>query len=311
MKKLILIVLCVLAIGVPLFAGGGGQAGGSKEIAYMLPHKNNEWANDLDAAMIKAITAAGYKPRQYVADNDPNKQISQMEQAIQLKVAGIILDAIDPEALIAPVKQAMKAGIPVVCCHEGINDPDAAISYIIPDFTDGGRAKMAECMKDLPNGGNIAFMYGPQGHPAQIAIAKGYPIALKGQEAKYPVVFEAWGDWSEQSALDPVSSWLASGKKIDAIVSDNGGQAIGVIQAVKAAGKTGQIKIYGLDGTQREYEAIKAGEYTATIATDVPAEANRSVEQIVNYLTGKPVTKKIDLPMPVINKGNVDKYLKK
>jgi ABC-type sugar transport system substrate-binding protein len=308
MKKTILVVLCVLT-AASLFAGGGQQS--SKTIAYFMPHLNNEWATDLDAALKAEITKVGYTPLQFVCDNDPQKQISQIDQAINRKVAGIILDPIDPEALGPSVDKAMKAGIPVVCCHEYVTkDKYHPVSQIIPNFTDGGKTKMAECMKDLPNGGNIAFMYGPQGHPAQIAIAAGYPIALKGQESKYPVVFTAYGDWSDASALSTTEAWLSSGTKIDAIVSDNDGMAFGIIQAIKAAGKTGQIKLYGLDGTQRSFQAIKAGELTATIATDVPAEAGRSVEQIMKAINKQPTEAWIDLAMPIVNMGNVDKYLK-
>ncbi|MDR2435382.1 MAG: sugar ABC transporter substrate-binding protein [Treponema sp.] len=310
MKKAVLIVLCVLTVGIPLFAGGGSQASSSKSIAYFLPHKNNEWANDLAAALDREIKAAGYTPLEYVGDNDVQKQIGQVEQAIQRKVSGLILDALDPEALGPVVTAAKNAGIPLVLCHEGLNDPTDAVSSIIPDFKKGGQDKMAEAIKDLPNGGNIAFMYGPQGHPAQQLISAGYPLALKGVEDKYPVVFTAYGDWSDVSALDPVSSWLSSGKQIDAIISDNGGMAIGVIQAIEAAGKTGQIKVYGLDGVRREFEAIKEGRMSATIYTDVPAEAKNSVEQVVNAITKKPVTKSILLPMIVVNKDNVDQYLK-
>jgi ABC-type sugar transport system substrate-binding protein len=124
------------------------------------------------------------------------------------------------------------------------------------------------------------------------------------------VVFSAYGDWSDVSALDTASSWLASGTKIDAIVSDNDGMAMGIIQAIEAAGKTGQIKLYGLDGTQRSFQAIKDGKFTATIATEVPGEAKNSVEQVVNAINGNPVRKNIMLPMPVVNMGNVDRFLK-
>jgi ABC-type sugar transport system substrate-binding protein len=310
MKKVFLVLLCALAVGVPLFAGGGSQASASKVIACFLPHKNNEWANDLAAALKREVEAAGYEYGEYVGDNDVQRQISQVEQAIQRKVAGLILDALDPEALGPVVSAAKKAGIPLVLCHEGLNDPTDAVSSIIPDFKKGGQDKMAEAIKDLPNGGPIAFMYGPQGHPAQQLISSGYPLALSGVEDKYPVVFTAYGDWSDVSALDPVSSWLSSGRQIDAIISDNGGMAIGVIQAIEAAGKTGQIKVYGLDGVRREFEAIKEGRMSATIYTDVPAEAKNSVEQVVNAINKRPVQKTIMLPMIVVNKSNVDLYLK-
>ncbi|MDR1929663.1 MAG: sugar ABC transporter substrate-binding protein [Treponema sp.] len=312
MKKMTLVLLCVLVVGASLLTGcggGGDKEKASMEVAIVLSHRNNEWANALADTLDADVRAAGYTPLEYVADNDAQKQIGQVEQAIQRKVAGIILNPYDSAALGPVVTAAKNAGIPLICCHEGVNNEDA-VSSIIPDFVDGGRAKMAEAMKDMPDGGPIAFMYGPHGSPAQALIASGYPIALQGQEDKYPVIFTAYGDWSDVSALDAVSSWLSSGKQIDAIISDNDGMAIGVLQAIEAAGKTGQIKVYGLDGAPRAFQAIKEGAMMATINTDVPAESKNSVEQLLNAINGRPVTKNILLPMVVVNKDNVDQYLK-
>jgi ABC-type sugar transport system substrate-binding protein len=287
----------------------GGCAKESKTIAYMLPHKNNEFQMTLGDALQKEITAAGYSFTEYVADNDAAKQVSQVEQAIQRKVAGIILDALDPEALNGVVGAAKKAGIPLVTVHEGVSGKDA-VSHVGPDFTAGGRQKMEQAMKDLPEGGPIAFMYGPQGHPAQIAISSGYPQALAGQESKYPVVFSAYGDWSAESALDTVSSWLSSGQRIDAIVVDNDAEAIGTIQAIEAAGKTGQIKVYGLDAMPQALDAIKGGTMAATIKVDIPGEASNSVAQLTKAINKEPTQAEISLPMVVITASNVDQYLK-
>jgi ABC-type sugar transport system substrate-binding protein len=306
MKKVLFILLCVLMVGIPLFAKGGADT--SKTIAYCLPHKNTEFMVTLAGALQKEITAAGYTYTEYVADNDGGKQLTQVEQAIQRKVAGIILDALDPEALGPGVTAAKKAGIPLVTVHEGVNNNDA-VSYIGPDFADGGKQKMQAAMQDLPNGGNIAFMYGPQGHPAQIAISSGYPLALAGQEAKYPVVFSANGDWSAESALDTVSSWLSSGQRIDAIVSDNDGMAMGIIQAVQAAGKTGEIKVYGLDAEPRVLQEIKKGTITATVKVDIDGEAKHSVDFVLKSINKQPVPSQQMLPMVLINAKNVDQYL--
>jgi ribose transport system substrate-binding protein/inositol transport system substrate-binding protein len=306
MKKAILVVFCALTAAV-LFAGPSQQQA-SKMIAYVLPHKSNAFQNSLAAALQKEIQAAGYSYTEYVANNDAPTAITQIEQAIQRKAAGIIVDGFDAEALAPSAAAAKKAGIPLVTVHEGINSPDVAAA-VGPDFTVGGKQKMAQAMADLPNGGSIAFMYGPQGHPAQIAISSGYPQALAGQEAKYPVVFTAYGDWSDVSALNTVSSWLSSGKKIDAIVCDNDGEAMGAIQAIKSAGKTGQIKVYGLDGDTQGLQAVKDGSMAATIKVDIDAEAKYSVESLIKVINKQPVEKSINLPMLVITSKNVSQFM--
>ena len=310
MKKVILILCLALLVGGFLFARGA-QESSSREIAYFMPHLDNEWANDQDAALRREITAAGYTPVQYVANRDVSRQINQVEQAVSRRVAGMLLNSIDGEALIRPISAAQSAGIPVVNVHEGVNS-EVPFAQIRPDFVEGGRLKMAEAIKDMPNGGNIAFLYGPQGHPAHINISSGYPIALRGVEGRFPVVFEGHGNWAEDSGLNVVGSWLASGVRIDAIISDNDGMAMGVIRAIEAAGRTGQILLYGLDGTQRSFAAIRDGNMTATIATPVNDVARMGMEQLLNAINGRPKQGNgiIMLPMPIVNRSNVQQWIK-
>jgi ribose transport system substrate-binding protein/inositol transport system substrate-binding protein len=276
-----------------------------------MPHLKTPFMTDMSNAVKKYAKAAGLNVVQYVADNNPAKQISQIREAIDIGVSGIVMDPASNEEVEEGVRTAKAAGIPLVTLHETVSNQDECVSFVGPDFTDGGVKEMKQAMADLPKGGRIAVIYGVIGHSAQIDISAGYPIALRGREDDYRVVFRGEGKWSSEDALKCVSEYLSSGKSVDAIICNNDAMAIGALQAVTAAGKAGKIKIYGLDAQDDVLAAIKEGTIGATIFTDYETEAKMSIDIIVKAMRGEPVNSRYMIPMTLINSRNVDQFIRR
>jgi ABC-type sugar transport system substrate-binding protein len=249
------------------------------------------------------------KVLEYVADNDPVRQVAQINESVALGVNAILLDPSSHEAVAEGVKAAKTAGIPVVTLHEPVSTQSECVSFVGADFTDGGAKKIKQAMADFPKGGDFAVVYGMMGHAAQINISAGYPIARRGYENKYRIVLEGEGGWSTEGALALVTQWFSSGTKFDAIVCNNDAMAIGALQAVTAAGQAGKIKIYGLDAQEDVLLAIKKGTIHATIFTDFDTEARVSVDILLKVLKGEFVNSRYMIPMTLITAKNVDRYL--
>ena len=66
-------------------------------------------------------------------ENDITAQVNIVNTMVNNKVNGIVIAACDKTALIAPIKKAMEAGIPVVTIDSGISTDDP-VSYIATDI---------------------------------------------------------------------------------------------------------------------------------------------------------------------------------
>ena len=310
MRKIALVLLVLVIFGLPLFAGGKKDSGAIK-IAYLAPHQKNEYQVGLRENFEKYAKLAGVEYVVYDANQDPAKTVSQIEQCIASGVKGIVTDPSSYEGITAGVLAAKSAGVPLVLVHEDVVDwQQNATAFIGQNFVNGGMQKMQQVMKDFPNGANLAVLYGEVCNKAQIAINQGYKEALKGQEAKYPYVFDGEGRWAAENALDLVSAWLSSGKQIDAIVCNNDGMAIGALQAVTSAGLAGKILIYGLDAQQDVCTEINKGVIRATIFSNSDEEARVGVDTVLKAIRGEPFQKEVLLPMELVTKDNINKYLK-
>lgn len=71
-------------------------------------------------------------------ENDTEGQINVVQEFITKKVDGIVLAPLDSQALIGPVKDAQKQGIPTVIFDSGLGDESAIVSYVATDNYAGG-----------------------------------------------------------------------------------------------------------------------------------------------------------------------------
>jgi ABC-type sugar transport system substrate-binding protein len=313
-KRAVLLAVGILSCAV-LFAawenGFAEAAESGKTIAFFMPHLDTPFMNDLSDAVKSYAAAAGLKVLEYVADNDPGKQVAQMREAIALGVDGIVLDPSSNKDIAEGVRHAKTAGIPVVTLHEPVATQNECVSFVGSDFTDGGIKKMKQAMSDFPKGGYFGIIYGVRGHSAQINISAGYSIAMKGYENKYKVVRQGEGGWSTEGALALAAEWFSSSGQIDAAICNNDAMAIGVLQAATAAGKAGKIKIYGLDAQSDVLAAIKKGMIHATVLTDYDTEAKVAIDTIDKVMKGEYVKSRYMIPMTLITSKNVDRFIEK
>lgn len=319
MKKMFALLLALVMV-LSLAACGekapvedaGDATDDSILIAYFGPHQNNEYQISLREAVEAACAAKGVECKVYIADNDPAKQISQIEQALSEGVDGIVIDPCSYEGIASGIKAAKAAGVPLVTVHENVSNQEDCTAFVGSDLRTGGQLKMEQVMADFPNGAQLAVLYGPLGHTAQLAITDGYMDTLTAADKvdAYPYVFDGEGNWAAEDALELATNWLSTGKQIDAFVCNNDGMAIGVLQAVRAAGLEGKVMIYGLDAQQDVLTEVKAGTIRATIFNDFVGEAETGVETCLKAINGEAVEPSISISPKVVTIDNVDEYLK-
>jgi ABC-type sugar transport system substrate-binding protein len=149
---------------------------------------------------------------------------------------------------------------------------------------------------------------GMMGASGQINRSAGISEGL----AKYPgikLVEKQTGEWSKDKSIALAENWLTKYPKIDGIVAQNDGMALGAMNACIAAGRT-SIKLVGIDGDSEALQAVIDGTFSATILDDVWTEARLAVEAMRDILAGKDVPKKIIVDyVPVTTKEKAKEFL--
>ena len=280
-------------------------------MALFMSHMTNEFVKTLSSSVQKEAEELGYTGdsfKIYDGKNDVATQVSQIEQAVTLGVDGIIIEPISTDGIVKVVKDAEKVGVKVVILNQRISDQNATDTFVGADNESKG-ALMKKVMEDLDGKENIVELLGPMGSDGQVGRSKGFDSVLK----EYPdvkVVASDSADWDTAKALTLTENWLTS-SDIQAVVALNDGMAVGAAQAVKEAGLTDKIKVYGVDATSDGLNAISNGGMTATVSQGTEDQGKISADLCSNFIYGKAVPKEVIATNVVYTKENIDEILKK
>jgi len=285
------------------------QDGKKFKFALCISHQQNEFVINLANSVKSAAKSLNIDLIVNDAGQNANKQVRQVESMIAQHIDGIILEPVSQDGLQPAVEAAKNAHIPLITLDQRVSNQNVASAYVGVDHQEGGRLEMEYVAKVLNGQGNIVILHGPMGSDAQVGRANGYKEVL----AKNPgikVVAEQSANWVRADALSIVGIWIESGKKIDAIVSQNDDMALGALKAVEDAQMLDKIKVFGVDATPDGLKSVQAGKMAATISQNLEKQGIFVVKSMYAILKGETVDKEILINHVVITKENIGDFLK-
>lgn len=239
-------------------------------VAFSQCGNQNNWKVVQTNDMKEKIEAAGMKYIYTDAQDDTAKQISDIEDIIAQKPDYLVISPREFEGYGSVFKSAQAAGIPVILVDRGAKG-EAGKDYMVlncGDFVWEGRT-VAQYMKEQfsEERCNIVELTGTPGSSVAIDRAKGFADEIAGY-SNFKVIASQVGNFSRAESQKAMENLIqAYGAEIDAVYAHNDDNAIGAIQAIKAAGlKPGtDIKVYSIDGQKDALQAIIDGDLQCSV----------------------------------------------
>ncbi len=229
-------------------------------------------------------------------------QLAIMETMIEKGYDALLVSPQTDTNLIAAVEKARAAGILVLNVNDAVL-PDA-VQWTGPKQYENGVRAAQYLIANLPDGGKVAVIEGQAGVYAAVQRTKGFKDTLEG--TAFEVVASVPGDWDLQKSLDAATTIIQQHPDIKAFYNNNDTMALGVVEAVKNAGKLGEIMVIGTDGIGAAYDSIKAGEMTGTVDSFPYLTGQTAVEVALRLLEGQELPRAVYSPQNLITAENVD-----
>jgi len=242
-----------------------------------------------------------------VQEDDRRAQIDLVETFIQKRVDGIVLAPLDDKALIAPVKAAKAAGIPVVIIDSDLADPEAYVSFVATDNYKGGMMG-AQCLAKLVGDkGKVILLRYQVGSASTENREKGFMDEI----AKHPGIQVISSD---QQAGATVESAMTAGQslltkfgegQVDGIFCPNESSAYGMLQALETSGRAGKVKYVGFDASDRLLEGLQKGAIQGLVVQNPVRMGHDGVATMVAHLRGQKVEKRVDTGVTLVTPENL------
>ena len=239
-------------------------------------------------------------------NSDPAVQVQMVNAMVDQGYDVIWLQPIDSAAIAAPVKRARDAGIVVVTINIVANSPDAA--FVTQNHALLSNAVGVEMAKALKGKGDIYLVTNAPGTSIYNLRKNGFLSGIKGTSIK--VLGEANGLGTSVGAHDAFVPVLRGNPSIQGVWCLNDDMALGVIEALKEAGRTAIVWADG-DGSQEAMDAIRSGALAGDTYTNLIAQGNMAATAGLAFAQcGLPASKlpdqaQIDVPFTVVTKANV------
>ncbi len=259
-----------------------------KQLALLMCDLGNPFFLVLRDAVVEQGEALGYEVIVYDGQNVASKQVSQVEDAIQKKVSGIVINPADESSTANALKEAIAQNIPVVTVDRQVNNVDGILSYLVTDNLKGGRLCGEWLEKRLPEGGNVVLMEGIMGTAPQRERGGGFLSVIDPKQnpnSKFTMLDVAIGEFSMAPAEMAMSDLLAKHSDIDVVFAENDTMAVGVCRAIENAGRQNDgIIVIGFDGAKEAYDLIEKGQMEVTAVQDFVYIGKTAVDYIDNFL---------------------------
>ncbi len=280
-------------------------------ITVLYPGSNSYQAMYAKAAEAYAAKL-GIKATVMDPQGDPATQFNQLQDMISQKMDAIVLWPTSQNALIPAVRQADRAGIPVVTSNSPIGEAGQPYIKAHTGPNDCALAKQAaEMLGDAVGGkGNIVIVEGTPGYTVSIVRNNCFLDVMEDKYKDIKILGSQPADWNREEAQKTMETFLTQfGDKINGVYAFDDGMGLGVISALQAAGKKpGEVKVVTCNLFGEGWDAIKAGWETGSGKQSPIDDAELAIRTAIKVVNGIEVPKSQDIEIDKITATNVDKF---
>jgi ABC-type sugar transport system substrate-binding protein len=237
---------------------------------------------------------------------DTAGQASILESFVGNRAACYIVNPIDGANLITPLSH-LPPRTPIVNVDNPLSSTQAAAvgvkitTFIATNDRAAGRLAADAMARFVPRGARVAVIGGLSG-PASDERVAGFTQDVRG---RFRVVATVSADYDRLKATLAAAALLHSDHRIRGFFAANDLMALGAVDALRAAGRAGQVAVVGVDGIRESLSAIRAGAMSATVSQYPYTMGQLAVQACIAAARGQSVPARIEAPVLVIGRDNV------
>jgi len=243
-----------------------------------------------------------------VTADGPADQASDLEDLVSVhQIDALVVLPFESEPLTEPVKQVKESGAFITVVDRGLSEPGIEDVYVAGNNTELGRISAQYMKSRLKEGDNIVIL---RGIPTVIDTERfdAFIAELEGSGIK--VLDDEFANWNRDDGFEVMQDFLSRFPDIDAVWAQDDDIALGVIEAVKQAGRDKDLFIVGGAGMKDIIKGVMDGD--PLVPVDVlypPAMIATAMDvTVAKFTSNGPVQGRYVLGAPLVTQENAEQY---
>jgi ribose transport system substrate-binding protein len=312
MRRLNVYLMALLALTSGSCARGDGGGDGAPTVALVLKTLNHPFFVDMRRGAQEAADRLGVRLQVQAAEReiDVEKQMQIVENLVQTGIKVVCITPSGSREIVSALVNAKQASVPVIVVDTRLDAAAAAAAGVTPetfigsDNYEGGRLAGAHAIAVSGGQARVAILEGIPGHETGDSRLRGFRDALQGTPGMRIVASQP-ANWERDQGFNVFQNMLQAHADIDLVFAASDLMALGAIEAIAAAGRTGRIKVIGFDALDDAKRAIEAGTMEASVAQFPYEMGKAAVESAVKVLNGEALPADIMVKLQMVTKDNV------
>jgi len=239
-------------------------------------------------------------------EDDRDGQVMVVEDFINRGVQGIVLAPLDDHALVRPIQEAKREGIPVVIIDSPLEGPDP-ISNIATDNYKGGVLAGEYLGRILGGKGKIFLIRCHEGAASSTLREQGfYDTIVKRFPGIEFLSKDVYAGITTESAYQTLENLINRFPEVDGIFCPNESTTFGTLRALEDRGLAGKVKFVGFDSSQKLVDGMQKGYIHGLVLQDPFKMGYLGVKTAVAFLRGQKFDVKVDTGETLVTPKNMN-----
>lgn len=244
-----------VALAVTLMAGAAAPAMAQDDITIAgVVFQQDQFFRTIQLGMNAAADAAGVELLEGNSNSQPEEEISLIDTYIARGVDAIVISPVSAVASIPALMRARDRGIHIVTYNSNVDDTSIPVSYLNSAQRDLGNStgQMAAefVANELGGEANIATL-GFRALLPEISADRVDGFIEEVEQGNSINIVSQQDAWLAENAVRVAGDIITANPDLNIIYAANEGGTVGAVQAVRNAGKEGEIFVFGVDGTEQ------------------------------------------------------------
>ena len=300
--------VALICASVVVLTGCGRQSSSSHRLAFITNNAADFWTIARKGTEKADSELADVTVEFRLGDGTAAAQKRIVDDLLAKGVDGLAISPVDPANQTAMLDDATRQAL--VFTHDSDAPNSKRECYVGTDNVAAGR-QAGELIKEaLPQGGGIALFVGKLDARNAQERLQGIKEAIAG--SKIEIIDVRTDDTDQVRAKANVSEMLVSHPDVAALVGLWSYNGPAILNAVRDAGRIGQVKIIAFDEDDETLTGVKAGAIVGTVVQQPYEFGYQSITLLAKALKGDrsgiPPSHQLFIPTMVIRQNNVDDF---
>jgi ribose transport system substrate-binding protein len=281
-------------------------------IGVSIPAATHGWTGGVNwwAAQTKARLEAAYPNLQVVINTagSPGEQADDIEDLIAInRIDALVILPFESDPLTEPVASVKDRGIFVTVVDRGLSRPGIEDVYVAGNNTVMGQVSAEYIIERLGGQGKIVVL---RGIPTTIDNERFDAFMELVEQTDIEVLDSRYANWNRDDGFIVMQDFLTRFPEIDAVWAQDDDIALGVVEALRQAGRDHELFVVGGAGMKEIIKGVMDGDRLIPVNVLYPPAMIATAIEVtaLKFVSNVPILGRYILDSPLITQENAADY---